>query len=48
MSKGTARRTVRIDDELWLAAKAKAEGEDTDISNVIRDLLRGYLADTEE
>ncbi|MBP3044845.1 hypothetical protein KKR91_01355 [Arthrobacter jiangjiafuii] len=43
MSKGTARRTVRIEDELWDAAKTKAEAEGTDLSNIIRGALRGYL-----
>lgn len=43
MSKGTARRTVRIDDELWDAAKTKAEAEGADLSNIIRGKLRDYL-----
>lgn len=44
MSKGTTRRTVRIDDGLWVAARDKAEAEDRDVSDVIRELLREWLA----
>lgn len=44
MSKGTKIRTVRIDDALWDAAKAKAEGEGTNLSEVIRDYLTAWIA----
>lgn len=43
MSKGTTHRTVRVDDELWLAAKAKAEAEGENLSDVIREALRAYV-----
>jgi antitoxin component of RelBE/YafQ-DinJ toxin-antitoxin module len=35
-------RTVRIDDELWNAALAKAAGEGTTLSSVIRELLANW------
>jgi len=47
MSKGTARRTVRIDDELWEAAKEQAESEGIDLSVLVRRLLRDWLKPTE-
>lgn len=43
MSKGTTRRSIRIEDELWDAAKTKAEAEGTDLSNIIRGKLRDYI-----
>lgn len=43
MSKGTTRRSIRIEDELWDAAKTKAEAEGTDLSNIIRGALREYI-----
>ena len=43
MSKGTTARNVRIDDALWDAAKAKAEEDDRNVSEVIRELLYGWL-----
>ena len=43
MSRGTTRRTVRIDDELWEAAKEQAESEGIDVSDLLRQLLRGWL-----
>jgi len=43
MSKGTTRRTVRIEDELWEAAKKQAEAEGLDVSDLLRQLLRGWL-----
>lgn len=39
----TPRRTVRIDDNLWEAAGAKAEAEGTTVSVVIRDALKRYV-----
>jgi hypothetical protein len=35
-------RTVRIPEDLWLAAQAKAKSEGKDLSSVIRRLLRTY------
>lgn len=43
MSKGTARRTVRIEDGLWEEAKAKAAENEEDLSEVIRAALRAYI-----
>lgn len=37
-------RTVRIPDELWQAAQAKAEAEGRTISDVIRDYLKRWTA----
>jgi len=43
MSKGTTRRTVRIEDGLWEAAQAKAEANGDNLSDIIRQALRDYL-----
>ena len=43
MSKGTTHRTVRIEDGLWNAAKAKADAEGVSLSDVIRAALRAYV-----
>lgn len=45
MSKGTKVRTVRVDDALWDAAKAKADAEGTNLSELIRDYLQAWLND---
>lgn len=45
---GTRLRNLRVDDDLWLAAKARAEEEGTDLSSVIRSFLRAYVVGTEE
>lgn len=42
MSK-TPLRAIRIDDELWEAAQAKAATGGEPLSAVIRDSLRAYL-----
>lgn len=39
MSKGTARRSIRIEEGLWRAALAKAATEGRNVSDVIRELL---------
>lgn len=36
--------SVRIDHELWNAAKTKAEAEDRTITDVIREMLWTYVA----
>lgn len=36
-------RMVRVEDELWQAARAKAADEGTTVSVVIRDALRAFL-----
>lgn len=43
MSKGTTRRAVRIDDELWTAALAVAAARDENLSDIIRAALRAYI-----
>lgn len=45
MSRGTTHRTVRIEDGLWVAAKAKAEAEGVNLSDVIREALRVYVSE---
>lgn len=39
----TPKRQVRVKDELWLPAKAKAARLDVSLSGVIRRLLREWL-----
>jgi hypothetical protein len=41
---GVTRRNVGVEDELWEAAKAKAAGEERALSEVIREFLREYVA----
>ena len=36
-------RMVRVEDELWEAAKAAAADEGTTVSEVIREALRRYV-----
>ena len=43
MSKGTPKRGIRIDDELWNAAKAKAARLGVDLSTIQRDMLRAWV-----
>lgn len=38
----TPQRTIRVPDELWAAAKAKAEERGEDLSSVIRAALEKY------
>ena len=45
MPPGTTLRNVRVPDDLWDAAGAKAQAEGTDRSDVIRRLLQQWLAD---
>lgn len=47
-SKGTARRTVRVSDEVWDAAMAVAEARGETLSDVIRDALIAYAAKDSE
>jgi antitoxin component of RelBE/YafQ-DinJ toxin-antitoxin module len=44
MSKGTTHRSIRVDSELWEAARIAAEAEGRNISDVIRQLLREWIA----
>ena len=41
-SKGTPRRTIRINDELWDAATQRAETAGESVSDVIRRALEDY------
>lgn len=43
MSKGTTLRNIRIADELWDSAKAKAKAEGRNVSEVIREALEQYV-----
>lgn len=36
-------RSVRVPLKLWEDAKARADAEERDISEVVRDLLRDYV-----
>ena len=40
----TTLRNVRLSDELWEAAQAKASEEDRTVSEVIREYLTGWVA----
>ncbi len=40
----TPSRNVRVDDDLWEAAKKATVADKTTISDVVRDALRDYLA----
>lgn len=39
-------RGVRVPDEVWNDAKAKAEAEGKNVSDVVNDCLRRYLRKT--
>jgi hypothetical protein len=43
MPRGTTLRNVRIGDELWCAAQAKAEAEGSNVSEVVRELLSKWV-----
>lgn len=43
MSKGTPLRTIRIEDDLWEQVKSQASAEGINVSDLIRQLLRGWL-----
>lgn len=43
MPPGTTLRNVRIPDQLWDAALARAQDEDTSVSEVIRELLQEWV-----
>jgi predicted HicB family RNase H-like nuclease len=40
---GTPRRTIRVDDELWLSAVVKAAERGESVSDVIRRALERYV-----
>lgn len=41
----TAIRTLRIDPDLWEAARVKAKAEQTSVSAIVREALRDYAAE---
>jgi predicted HicB family RNase H-like nuclease len=41
--KGTTIRSVRVPDEVWEAAKARAESEGSSVSAVVQAALRRYV-----
>lgn len=43
MSKGTARRSIRIEDELWEQAQSIAKDRCDNLSAVIREALQRYI-----
>lgn len=43
MSKGTPRRSIRVEDELWQAATEAAEHRGENLSDVLREALRQYI-----
>jgi predicted HicB family RNase H-like nuclease len=43
VSRGTHNRNVRVSDELWDAARAKAEAEGRNLSEIIREALQEYV-----
>ena len=43
MSKGTTRRAVRVDDELWHAALTLAKSNGENLSDIIRQALNQYI-----
>jgi hypothetical protein len=47
MSRGTKHRSIRVEDALWDPAKAKADKEGVNLSEVIREALRAYVNDTQ-
>ena len=42
----TPQRSIRLTDDLWMAAQERARQEGTDTSGLIRRLLTDYLADS--
>ena len=44
MSKGTTRRAVRVDDELWTAAQTVAADRGDNLSDIIRAALVAYVS----
>ena len=48
MSKGTRKRGIRIDDELWDEAQQTAKRRGDNLSFIIRDRLREYVEDNQE
>jgi predicted DNA-binding protein len=47
MSKGTPKRSIRIDDELWERATQLAAERDENLSAIIREALENYINEME-
>lgn len=45
MSRGTPKRSIRADDELWERAKTKAHEQGRDMGDVTRGLWEAWLAE---
>ncbi len=45
-TKGTTKRNIRIDDDLWQSVQTRAYELDTSVAEVVRDLLREWLDQT--
>jgi hypothetical protein len=43
--KGTTRRSVRVSDDRWNAAKEKAEAEGKTVSDVLNECLDSFVGD---
>ena len=43
MTRGTTKRSTRIDDALWSAAQAIAATHGENLSDIIRQALRDYI-----
>jgi len=48
MSKGTPHRTIRIESDLWDAAKEAAKERGDNLSDIIRKTLEQYVQDNQE
>lgn len=48
MSKGTTLRNVRVPQDLWDAALARAKANRTNLSEVIREALARYVREHRE
>lgn len=48
MSKGTTRRSIRIDDGLWDKAQDVASEKGDHLSDIIREAIRQYIQENEE
>jgi len=44
MSRGTTHRTLRVEDDLWSAAKSVADDRSENLSEVLRQALRDYVS----
>jgi metal-responsive CopG/Arc/MetJ family transcriptional regulator len=47
MSRGTIHRTLRVEDDLWGAAKSIADGRGENLSEILRQALRDYVSQHE-